>query len=884
MAANVCLRAIFGVVLISVALGGCAERARLTDPTDSGDLAEATIGPAGGTLVADGFQLIVPPGAFPSPATLTLRDASASAPADEHRLTRVFEVAGVPETIALPCSLRLAVVDVEGPGARAVLIEEADTFIPSLGEFGRSPVTLDCVPETGTLLALLPATPVDGKRALPIDNASGTFQVSAKGNLIPYSTAEGHFQILYYRLQDEQTARQIGTTLESAYRMLRDDLGLSWAKRTRPIRVTFGPFAEEDKEAWGLHCPSKWYGAEYDEILLNSTKINANPGSPELAGTLGHELFHLMQHLHDPRSRILQGSPNEWFWMNEAMSTWFERKMIGPAYVPEHIRETDYRLFLDHWLQFTPSYTLGVRCDDCWVVQNHGYGASLFLGAMFEGFTGGEEKIGDVLELRLQSGDHTPITALRDVFASYTVGLDAEWQVYCQRWMDGSIYPAVPQFPGPEKIVEGRNEAFTFSTPEQSDHTFLWQSSDYAARLFMLYFNPAAQIPDNATATISFMDEEGGSQVLIYDYKKDARWSHFGNIDQSGRSLTVPDVGLRARDGKALAILICRSHGQQTGVVPAAISVRIERCQPGAAVVLNGVTIPESRITRTPGGCARKIDLREMSLTDPHCLNGIDAVGGALEELILYGNQMTTVDLSDLEQCSELRALDLRYMALQSLDLSPLEGCKKFEDLDVVGNQLSGLDLSPLAGCKKLRSLRMRDNYIQGLDLTPLGSVDSLRTLVLSNNYLDGISLAPLASAVKLETLEMNQCDLAQIDLTALASCVRLNFLALGVNRLGALDLAPLSGHANLEFISCNGNILTQVNLAPLASCPALRSVNLVDNMLSSIDLVPLEGLTNLRWLELEENPLDETTCGSVCAFKGSHSGCSVTSDCSCKR
>jgi hypothetical protein len=873
-----------GIALVLVVSGGCGERERLTGPAGSGELGEETIDAVGGVLVAEGFRLIVPPGAFQSATTLRLRDASAGAPADEHRITPVYEVVGIPETIALPCSLQLAVAETEGDGFPVIILEEPDTFIPSKGDFGRAPVTLDCVRAAGAVRALLPATPDDDKRWLEKDNASGTFRFSARENLIAHNTSEGHFQILFYRIQEQQIAQQIGADLESAYRMLRDDVGLSWGKRTRPIKVTLGPFAEEDKEAWGLHCPSKWYGADYDEILLNSSKINANPGSVELKGTLGHELFHLMQHLYDPRSRILQGSPNEWFWMNEAMSTWFERKMIDAGYIPEHIRETDFRLLLDHALQFTPNYTLGVSCDDCWVVQNHGYGASLFLGTMFEGFTGGEAKIGDVLELRLQDENHLPISALREVFSSYTVGLDAEWPLYCQRWMDGSIYPAVPRFPSPDKIVEARNETFTFAVPEQSDHTFYWQGSDYGAHLFMLYFNAAAQIPDNAAATISFMDEEGGSQVLIYEYKKDAIWSRFGGIDQSGRGISVPDVGLRARDGKALAILVLRSHGAQAGVVPVAVSVRIERCQPGAAVVLNGVTIPESRITRTPAGCARKIDLREMSLTDPDCLDGIDAVGGALEELILYGNRMTTVDLGDLEHCSELRVLDLRYMGLQSVDLSPLETCKKFEDLDVTGNQLPSLDLSPLGSCKKLRSLRARDNFIQGLDLTPVGSVDSLRTLVLSMNYLDGISLAPLAGALKLETLEMNACDLVQIDLSPLATCSRLNFLALGENRLGALDIAPLSGHANLEFLSCNGNVLTQINLAPMTSCPALRSVNLVNNMLSSVNLAPLDGLTNLRWLELEQNPLDETTCGSVCAFKGSHPGCSVTSDCGCKR
>ncbi len=877
---------ILGLVL-TVLAAGCAERERLTGPPAGPDLDAETIGAAGGVLEAEGFRLIVPPGAFALEADLVLRDVTASAPAEAHRITRVFEVAGVPETIALPCTLQLA-TPTAGPEdeTRWIRLEETDTFISSAKTFGRCPVTLATEDEGALVRALLPAIPAEGAGAdgpgSATETTTGTLQFSAVSLRWSFVTPQGHFKLLYDLTITNPTAQQIGAELERAYALLRDDLGLSWSKRTRPITVTIQDFEAAHAEAWGLHVPSKWCGAEYDEIILNRQKILANPSGSDLKATVGHELFHLMQHLYDPRNRISQGKPNEWFWMNEAMSTWFERKMIDRTHIPESVREADYRFFLYHALQYTPSYTLGVSCNDCWIVQNHGYGASLFLGATFEGANGGEQKIGDLLKRRLDREE--PLAALGQVLAPSGSNLTAAWRAFCSTWLSGGVYPDVPQFPSPAKIVEGRNDAFTFNAADQSLHTFQWQAANYAARLYMVYFNPEAAIPLNAPATVSYVDEEGGTELLFYGYKRDALWQKLGTLTTPGQTYTVANVGEWARDGKGLAVMAVRATGSISGYVPLAINVTIERCDPLAPVVLNGVTIPETKVTRTSTGCVTKIDLSYSSLTDPNCLDGIDAHAGSLTELILYRNTLTTVDLSDLARCKMLKRLDLRYSGLQAISLEPLGSCPRLERLELTGNALTSLNLGPLATCAKLRELWLRDNQIAGLDLEPLAAGDSLRTLVLSNNYLTGLDLTPLASLPRLATLELNGCYLDVLNLGPLAGCPDLYFLAAGENSLHAVDLTPLANHTKLEFISFNANQLSAINLTPLASCLALRSINLVNNNLTSIDLAPLANLTALRWLELEQNYLDSETCQQVCAYKASHPNCAVSSDCGCAR
>ncbi len=874
------------LAVLALACAGCADRERITGPDTANPLDTETIGVSGGALEADGFRLIVPPGAFAQPATLILRDATATAPDDEDRLTRVFEVSGIPETIALPCSLQFEVAPAGvDEGSRWVRVEELDTFISSANRFGRCPITLETVETNGQARALLPATPAEegkaGASLSALQPATGTMQISVVGNKWSHITPEGHFQILCGLSILTPTVQQIGTELERAYAMLRDDLGLSWANRTRRITVTIQVFEQANAEAWGLHVTSKWYGADYDELLLNRQKILLNPASDDIKSTVGHELFHLMQHLYDPRARILQGQPNEWFWVNEAMSTWFERKMLTRAHVPEHVRQNDYRFFLSHALQYTPDYTAGVVCNDCWLVQNHGYGASLFLGGTFERLTEGEKKIGDVLKCRLE-GEYGPLGCIGQVLTRAGSGLDAAWRSFCGLWLDGTIYPQVPAFPGPSQVVDGRNDAFTFSSADQFRHTFQWQAANYAGRLYMFYFNPEAAIPLGAKATITYVDEEGGSELTVYSYKRDAIWQRLGVITQPGTPFEIANIGEWPRDGKGIAILVARAYATTSGYVPVAVQFTIDRCEPNTPVVLNGVTIPEDKITRTSGGCVTKIDLQYMSLANPNCLDGIDAHASSLQELSLYHNNLASVDLTDLERCKALKKLDLRYNGMQSVDLTPLGGCTSLELLTVVGNQLTSLDLLPLATCLKFRQLWIGDNQIQGLDLTPLAVGDSLRMLVLSNNKLSTMDLAPLASTPHLETLELNGCDLDAVNLAPLAHCPDLFFLAMGTNRITTIDLAPLANHTKLETVSFPFNSIGAVNLAPLATCPAMRTVNFRDNHLVSLDLAPLEGLAELRWLTLENNYLDGTTCSQVCAFQGDHPSCDVTSDCGC--
>ena len=167
----------------------------------------------------------------------------------------------------------------------------------------------------------------------------------------------------------------------------------------------------------------------------------------------------------------------------------------------------------------------------------------------------------------------------------------------------------------------------------------------------------------------------------------------------------------------------------------------IDPCDPDVPVVLNGDTIPEERIWRSDSGCVIVIDLYSMSISDSNYLSGIYAWSTTLEYLCLVDNNLTSIDLSPLASCVNLRWLYLSGNQLTSIDLSPLASCTNLRSLEFFDNQLTSIDLSPLASCADLLRLYLNGNQLTSIDLTPLWDLDSL-ALWLDNNDLDSASCA----------------------------------------------------------------------------------------------------------------------------------------------
>jgi len=208
-----------------------------------------------------------------------------------------------------------------------------------------------------------------------------------------------------------------------------------------------------------------------------------------------------------------------------------------------------------------------------------------------------------------------------------------------------------------------------------------------------------------------------------------------------------------------------------------------------APVVLNGDTIPEDRIVRDSAEYVIEIDLSNMGISDPNCLSGVELYS-ELQVLIIAYNNLTSVDLSPLSSCKEIRGIDIGHNILTSIDLSPLNSCTNLEALLVDHNNLSSIDFSALAVCI------------------------NMERLAICNNLLTSIDLSPLDSCTNLEMLWFNCNDLGSIDLSPLDSCFDLEHLYLFDNCLTAIDLSPIWDVDSLEYLYLFGNYLDSVSCA----------------------------------------------------------------------
>ena len=213
-------------------------------------------------------------------------------------------------------------------------------------------------------------------------------------------------------------------------------------------------------------------------------------------------------------------------------------------------------------------------------------------------------------------------------------------------------------------------------------------------------------------------------------------------------------------------------------------------------------------------------------------LTGADAFG-ALEKLDVYGNQLTTLDLS---KNTLLKSLVCIQNHLSTLNISK---CKELEVLSCGDNQISSLDLSKLT---KLRDLNCDGNNLKSLNVSnnPL-----LTNLSCQNNPITALDLTNNSKLIRviadndeLETLEMPETTTLKV-------------LWCRNNKLKTLNL---SNNTALWNLYCFNNQLESLNLT---NDVALQELLCFNNKLTSLDLSTNYALRSLRCSDNQINKID---------------------------
>lgn len=330
----------------------------------------ATIGASGGALSLGPGKVTFPAGAFDAATAVTLRQTTPDATYGLTPSGKAYTLDMADACLRQPASLQL---QAGGPDRQvAVALAEtveyaADSQSANLPEIqvgtvsgGRLTLTLPASEECPAASAGRDAsTPVATKRAITFWAISG-FRAETSA----------HFYLVYpigILGESEDYPQQVLDAAEEAYTKL-CALGFDFASRfSWPFRINIiTGMGERDGET---DLPLS--GKRYQSVNINAALCVPDKGTT-LKTTVGHEFFHAVQNLYDPRPAIAIRNTlfaAHFLWLSEASSVWFESAMLdNPAYVSS--------VFLNNADMAPRGLETGASRPE---MQNIGYWASGFL-------------------------------------------------------------------------------------------------------------------------------------------------------------------------------------------------------------------------------------------------------------------------------------------------------------------------------------------------------------------------------------------------------------------------------------------------------------------------------------------------------------------------
>lgn len=567
----------------------------------------AVLGPQGGTLAASGFELTAPAGAMRTSQSLSLGRREGGTSLEGQRSAPVW-VLGVPAGgFAAPVTLTLEAAASRG-GKRYVLIEgltwisghgadRAPLLLPAEELGGRVRVTLPAAAAGAYRLAQAafgwgpPPLPAPGATSGPIagvpqpavaggstdirGGAPGTIDISVIDAMDETRSPAGRFTIVH-PVKAHAAAGEVGFALDAAFQEYAA-LGVGWGSRTTwPVQVQLVAFpagsATRDAEA----CAGDWHlglmGANHHYLRVNLTRMTADR-APHFKAIVGHELMHLAQAGHDPRWAPLQKADAlmtpAWLWLDEALATWFEARLLPAGEVPTSVRpdpssanqSDNYAFLLKRGLDFSAGGDQAAR-------QEHGYGASMFLTWLTANAVTPQAVAG--LLARKGAGD-TPRQALDSLEAAEV--LEGRWGHFVGDWLGGGIYPGV-SMPDRGTILgsnQDRDKEFVVETGLEAPRRFTWQPEPLSARLYSVRFAKSASWAKPWPANTPLIVQLAGAGPKISGYVQRAegsvtgsapRFERVGTLSAGSPSLTLPDGDVLAARKGALLVLLAAPAGQ----------------------------------------------------------------------------------------------------------------------------------------------------------------------------------------------------------------------------------------------------------------------------------------------------------------------------------
>jgi len=530
------------ILILLVLVIGCSEDST-TGPEDDGNYTledTQTIGLGGGIIEAEDFSLTIPAGAFDGDQHLELYASTEDQPFGEDGVSRTFMIDGLPDEYHEPLDMSIIY---EGLLSDLSFIAIGDeSYATDSGEMTIGYLMCTATDSIGALHCVLPEREYEEGISTGLIMASpqsGTNAFRARAISRQDTIKTDHFRVVYPKYGSEYSwAKKLGTFLEEAYSEYLDlnfDLdGYEW-----PCFVIVRDLGEDRDGSFRLSRQFGWRGyLEFNRTLANDESLPF----PQTRLAAGHELFHLVQSLYDPRWPWTQAkSKAVHFWLDEATATQIEEKFTDDqSFIPGPFRGNEMAPFD------------GLQPRDSWSgIQKlkHGYGMSVLIDYFLETYA---EDMRRMIYVKLKENG----TPLFDPNTTYPVEsiIEAtsqpdEWLLdFFVEYVSGNLYDV-------EKYVFMSDMTDVHIAGEGITSAATWTSSDLSAHLYSIIpetesiesitFSTNWPVPDEIGIAL-FKDRTGLSfELLSYGYGQQVLNGVSAILDD-GSNLAVLVVNTRA--------------------------------------------------------------------------------------------------------------------------------------------------------------------------------------------------------------------------------------------------------------------------------------------------------------------------------------------------
>jgi len=391
---------------------------------------QTVIGPGGGTVTSARATLVVPAGALGNASYVSLEGIRPDVQFGSNSARSGYKVIFRSPTLAKDATL--AIAGFGGPD-RTVLVAMYDTAGDYEGNTNSTqPNLVEGQVVSGTLRVTIPAVELDATTSGAGSNANAvnTWREFGLWAVAGYSILRSaHFRLTYPTALAGQTddyPQLILDYAEAAYARLNSmgyafTDGLNWPHN---INLEYNLGAANGYASIPL-------SGKRNTFSVIAASLCAHDKLDLLKATVGHEFFHAVQNVYDPRSGIR--IRHEWatpyfLWLSEASSTWFEGRFLdSSSYVPN--------IFLGNYDMMQQG--LETYADHAGA-QNTGYWASGFLRYLtgIRGDVVVRQAWEEVSAMGTGSSQYSDLTALGRGVNTIS-SLAVSWQVYIDKFITG---------------------------------------------------------------------------------------------------------------------------------------------------------------------------------------------------------------------------------------------------------------------------------------------------------------------------------------------------------------------------------------------------------------------------------------------------------------